>query len=65
MYTQVQHSRSTNTVQLALQASSVVFEDSPLATNRDSTTHSNTKWINTSTFATEATATLAQTMWGS
>jgi hypothetical protein len=60
MYTQVQHSRSTNTVQLALQASSVVFEDSPLEPTRES----NTKWINTSTFATEATATLAQPMWG-
>ena len=60
MYTQVQHSRSTNTVQLALQASSVVFEDSPLEPTRVS----NTKWINTSTFATEATATLAQPMWG-
>ena len=60
MYTQVQHSRSTNTVQLALQASSVVFEDSPLEPTRDS----NTKWINTATFAPEATATLAQTMWG-
>ena len=60
MYTQVQHSRSTNTVQLALQASSVVFEDSPLEPTREA----NTKWINTATFATEATATLAQTMWG-
>ena len=60
MYTQVQHSRSTNTVQLALQASSVVFEDSPLEPTRES----NTEWINTATFAPEATATLAQTMWG-
>ena len=59
MYTQRQHSGSTNKPQPRQHSQ---LQDESLVATSESL--SNTKWVNTATFSQEATATLAQTMWG-